>query len=111
MQNGDGLIWKIAKMRRDRGERLLAAAHQLDVAELLARRLRDDVDARLEHVLGVREPELGATAAEHLREELLEARVDRVERLLEEPLRLAVHLLDGVLEIGERLVEVGLLLG
>ena len=45
---------------RHRGERLLAAAHQLDVAELLARRLREDLDAGLEHVLGVREAELGA---------------------------------------------------
>ena len=36
-------------------------------------RLREDLDAGLEHVLGVGEAQLGRAAAEHLREELLEA--------------------------------------
>ena len=56
-----------------RGERLLAAAHELDAGELLARRLGDDVDSRLEHVLGVGQSQLGATAAEHARKDLSEA--------------------------------------
>ena len=84
MQNGDGLIWKMAKMRLTAVSAFSPPLISSMLDELLARRLREDVDARLEHVLGVGEPELGATAAEHLREDLLEARVDGVERLLEE---------------------------
>ncbi len=103
------LVLEDGEDQAHRGERLLAAAHQLDVAELLAGRLREDLDAGLEHVLGVGEPELGLAAAEHLREELLEARVHALERGLEELLRLAVHLRDGLVEIVERLLEVLLL--
>ena len=97
------------KDEADRGQRLLAAAHQLDGRQLLARGLRDDVDARLQHVLGVGQPELGATAAEHAREDLFEALVHGLERLLEEPPRLAVHLLDRAREVAQSLLEVGLL--
>ena len=95
--------------QRDRRERLFAAAHQLDVAELLAGRLRDDLDAGVEHVVGVGQRELGPAAAEHAREGLPEQLVDRVEGLAEAPSGLAVHVLDGAVEIVEGLLDVELL--
>src|SRR5262249_1585672 len=83
---GGGLVLEDGKNERDRGERLLAAAHEIDVAELFARRLRDDLDAGFQKVLGVREHELGSASGEELGEKRLEARIDGIERFAEKSL-------------------------
>ena len=59
--------------------------------------------------VGLREPELGPTATEETGEDLLEALVHRVVGLLEQALALAVHLLDRLIELPERVLEVLLL--
>ena len=96
-----GLDLEDGEDERDGRECLLSAAHELDARQLLAGRLRQDVDARLEHVLRVRQPKRRAASTEHPREQLLELLVHRLERLGKEALGLAVHLLDGLLEIRE----------
>ena len=77
-----GLDEEDGEDQRDRGERLLAAREQLDRGELLARRLRDDLDARLGDGIGriLDELQLGRAAAEQAREHLLEALVDEAGR-------------------------------
>src|SRR5712692_6205393 len=91
---------------RDRGERLLAAREELDRLILLAWRLREDLQASVEHLLAG-EPQACLPAAEERREHLLEVRVDRVEGFLQELARLAVDALDRGLQRLHRLREVG----
>ena len=50
MQNGLGLLLKIAHQQRDAGHRLLAAGELADRDRLLARRAGDDLDAGVEDV-------------------------------------------------------------
>lgn len=65
------------------GERFFAAGEERHALQLLAGGLRHDFDPRFEQVGFVGEDELRLAAAEELGEELLEALVDRVERVAE----------------------------
>src|SRR5690606_37936775 len=82
-------------------ERLLSAAHQLDVSKLLARRLSNDVDACIEKVIGVSELELSAATLEQTSERLLEQVVDDVEGFLESLFAFPIHVPDSAIEFGQ----------
>ena len=111
------------EQQRHRGERLLAARQQLDAADLLARRLRHDLDrrsraCRLSSARALRrlrrrgrERQRRVTAAEEAREDRLELGVDRVERLAEPLARGPVDLLDRRLQLTDRTLEIAPLRG
>ena len=71
---GRGLGAEEREEQRDRGQRLLAAGHQHQVLQPLARRAGDDLDAALQQVLLVEQAHLGLAAAEEAREGLAEVR-------------------------------------
>src|SRR3546814_3930864 len=77
--------------QRHGGHRLLAAREQRNVRHALAGRPRHDRDAGVEQVLAG-EFEVGMAAAEQARIDLLHARVDPVEGVLEAAAGLAVDL-------------------
>src|SRR6188472_1290453 len=77
----------------------------MDRRVALARRMRNDLHARIEYLLAGQD-ELGLTAAEQRRKELREILVDDVERLLQQLSRLAVDLADRRFECAHRLGQV-----
>src|SRR5262249_22452924 len=89
-----------------RGERLLAARQQAERLQFLARQLRHDLDPRLPAFLRLGGPELRRSAREELRKHLGEARVGRLEGVLESSARGAGELADRVPEILEGSLEV-----
>src|SRR6185436_14022902 len=96
----------------DRGQRLLAARQEGDLLQPLARGLRHDFDARLEHVLFVlQEAQLGLAAPEQRREADLEVSLDRAERLPEAIAGLAIDGPYRLAQGGNRLLQIGLLRG
>ena len=102
---------------RDRGHRLLAARKLADDARLLARRLRADLDARVEPVglavLERKQVDVGAAAAEETAEHARRTReglAHALEGLLEARLAGVVELGDERLEACLRAVDVGELL-
>src|ERR1043165_1506984 len=72
-----------AEHERERRHRLLTAGEKQNVLETFARRLRNHVDARLEHVVRVDEVHLTASAAKQLLEQRAEVFVDLLERVTE----------------------------
>src|SRR5690606_40578411 len=87
-----GLVLEDCKDQSCGRERLLSAAHQLDVSKLLARRLSNDVDACIEKAIAVIELDLSAATLELTRVRLLEQAVDDVEGLLESLFAFSIHL-------------------
>ena len=85
-----------AEEQSDRGQRLLASGEQVQPLELAPRRPDDDLDARLENVLALLQPDLRVAAAEELPEHIPEVVADHLERLLEAVAALAVHLPEDV---------------
>ena len=70
------------EQQRNRRQRLLAARKQLDVLhDLLARRIGDDIDPRLQQIPFVGQAQMRAPAAEHSRIDLAKLRVNGVECL------------------------------
>ena len=69
------------EQQRHGGHGLLAAGEQRDGLQLLAGRAGDDVDAALQHVVLVREDQVGFAAAEDLGEHDAEVVADLVEGL------------------------------
>src|SRR3546814_1967454 len=65
--------------QRHRGQRLLAARQQSQRAEPLARRLRHDLQPRLERIVRIDEFQMRLPAVEQGREQALEMGVDRLE--------------------------------
>src|SRR3546814_17200705 len=65
--------------QRHRGQRLLAARKQSQRAEPLARRLRHDLQPRLERIVRIDEFQMRLPAVEQGREQALEMGVDRLE--------------------------------
>ena len=63
---GRGTIMKYSEDQRQSGHRLFAAREQQNVLQALARRLRDDVDARFQFV--VRVDQYGRYAGGHRRD-------------------------------------------
>src|SRR5262249_3081321 len=104
-----GLIAEDREEERERRHRFLAARHQRDMAEALARRLRDHVDAGLEDVVSLFEDEVGAPAAEEDLEDLDVVDTDRLERLDETLSRAAVDSFDRLPQRGHRVFEILLL--
>jgi hypothetical protein len=108
MQNGDGLYWKIAKM----SETAVSAFSPPLISSMFASflpggwaRISMPVSSMSSGLVSAARPSRRGTS----REDRLKRGVHAVEGLLEEALRLAVHLLDRLLEVGEGLLEVGLL--
>jgi hypothetical protein len=100
--------------QRQRGEGLFAAGEQREGGEFLARRLGVDFEAGEERVVGADQSEVGAAAAEHSCEELLEVAVDLGEDLVEalaafsvEVADRAAQLVDGGGEFGAFGVDAG----
>jgi hypothetical protein len=71
--------------------------------------LDEHLDAGLEHVVGIGEGELGRAPAEQAGEDDLEPLVDRLEGLPEQLPARAIDLVDGLLEVVERGIQIGLL--
>ena len=94
--------------QRDRGQRLLAARELVNAAVALARRARHDGDAGRQHVFAD-QLQVRVAAAEQLREFVLEAVVDAVERVLEARARFLVDLAHRLFERGQRRGDVGVL--
>ena len=92
--------------QRHGGERLLAARKLVDAAVALAGRTRHDGDAGFEDVFAD-QLQVGMTAAEQLREFVLQAGVDAVEGVLEARARFLVDLAHRLFERGERGGDVG----
>ena len=80
----------------ERGESLFAAGKQEDVLEALARRLREDFNARFGGVLRLGEAQAGLAAAEQLTERFLEVDADLRVGFLELPIRDGVDFFDGL---------------
>src|SRR5690606_13479935 len=97
---GRGFDEEDGEDQRHRGQRLLAARHEVDVLHLLARRLRDDLHAGLgvglQRIPDELQPRLAPT--KEAREDLLESLVDGFEGLEE-------ALLAGGVDAGDRLPE------
>jgi hypothetical protein len=79
---------------------------QVDRGVLLARRLRHDLDAGIEDLVAGQDQARFA-AAEELREQRAEMRVDRVVGLLQLLARFAVDAADGVFQRADGLAQVG----
>lgn len=71
---------------------------QLQVLQLLARRLGEDVDARIEDPLGIGQRQIGAAAAEQLGEDDDKMPADLLERLPEALRHLVLHLADDLVQ-------------
>ncbi|CDN45251.1 hypothetical protein BN871_GX_00030 [Paenibacillus sp. P22] len=95
---GNGLDLEDGEQQGDRGQRPLAAGEQLQVLQLLARRLGDDVDAGLEHPFGIDEHQIGAPSSEQLGEYDDEVAADLLEGDPEALRHLLVHLPDDFIE-------------
>ena len=102
--------------QRDRSQRLFAAGEERNRADALARRARHDGDAGREQVIAG-QLQIGVSAAEQTREQLLDAGIDAIERFLEARARFLVDLADRAFErfergrkVGELRVEIGLAL-
>ena len=106
---GAGLYQEGRKEQGDGRQRPLAAGEQGDALELLAARLGNDLDARFQDVRFVQQDEFRPAAFEQEREHLPELHLDRVERLAEQLLGLAVEFGDGRLQVVDRFVDVVLL--
>src|SRR3990172_4435735 len=97
--------------RMQSGEGLLTAREEVDVPELFPRGLCDDVDPSFEDIGFVGEHQLRLPPSEEVGEDLGEFRVQLLEGVAEFLPRGAVDLGDGLLELGDRTVEVFLLSG
>ena len=106
MQNGLGWIAEHRDQQRQRRQRFFAAREQQDILQALARRLRDDVDARLAGAVRLAKPHLAGAAAEERLEGHGEMRVDEVERFLEFLPRDLIELGDGELRVLDRLHQI-----
>ena len=95
--------------QRHCGQRLLAARKQRQRRRLLARRLGDDLQAAFERILALDHFQARLAAAEQRREQLAEVRVDRLEGVLQPLVRLAIELADGAAQLGDGVLDVGLL--
>ena len=98
------------EQQRDGGHRAFTAREEAHALELLAGRLGDDLDARLERVAVVHEHEVRAPSAEELGEHLLEIHADFFERLCEQLFGRAVDFGDDLEQLRLRVHEVGVLL-
>ena len=78
--------------QRERGHCLFAAGEQQNILEALARRLRHQVDARFQFVVGFDQAHLAAAAAEQFLEQLAEVLIDFLERVAEALARAALNL-------------------
>ena len=103
---GRGARAEDGEEQRDHGHGLLAAGEQRDVARFLARRARDDLDARFQDVFAFLQQQVGLAAAEELAEGFVEVRLDGFESLLEQAAAVPVDARDDVLEAGARRVQV-----
>src|SRR4051794_35518952 len=92
--------------QRQRGQRLLAAREKRHRLRLLAGRARHDVEAGLERILGFDELQFRRAAAEQQREQLLETRVDLLERGKQALAPLFVEIADRGAQLLDRFVEI-----
>ena len=109
-KNGDGFTVNTATSSAIAVSDFSPPDEQVHVLQLLARRLGDDLDARLEDVLVAGQRQVRAAALEHLREHRLEHLVDGVEGLAEALAAGAVDARDRAAQALDRELEVGLLL-
>ena len=87
---------------RERGERLLAAREQRERGELLAGRLRVDLEPGHQRVVRADQSEMRAAAAEHAGEQRLEVPVHLLEDLRQALAPLAVEMADRAAQLGDR---------
>ena len=92
-----------------RGQRLFAAAHQAHDSHALARGAREYLQAGLQRVLGLDQPQLGLAALEQGLEQRLEVLVDHLESGDQTLAALGVQLIDAVAQAGDRAGQVGAL--
>ena len=85
---------------------MLTARQQRNALQLLARRTRDDVDPSLQHILSLRQFQIGATTTEHLGEHGLEVGADLFKGLDEQGLGLGVDPVDDLHQLGLGLDQV-----
>src|ERR1051325_12176671 len=94
---GRRAIMKDAEHQGERRHSLLAAREQQHILKALARRLGHNVDAGLQHIVGVYQTHLAAPAAEEFLEERAEVAIDffkgMTETLARAPLDLAQRFL------------------
>src|SRR5690606_586261 len=88
------------------GQGFLTAREQLEALDLLAWRLRHDLDPGVQEVVGLGHHQLGTATIEEAREELLEHVVDGVEGLFEANLRRLVDAIDRLLKRADRRLEI-----
>ena len=93
----------------DGGHGLLAAGQQAHARELLAGRVDHVFDPGFQRLVGLGQHEFGRPAVEQAREDLGQLGVDGLERLHEAFLRNGVDLADHLVQVLDRLLEVGLL--
>ena len=92
-------IFEDGDQQRERGERFFPAREQQNVLQTLARRLRDDVNARFAGAVGFAQAHFAMAAAEERDKGDGEVGVDEVERFLEFLLGDGVELVDGELRV------------
>src|SRR5262249_36586681 len=95
--------------QRESGQRLFASREQEHVLQSLARGLRNDVDAALQHVALVQEPQVALAAPEQDLEYVDKILPDLRECVLKLLDRAPVDVGDRLLRIGDRLLDVGAL--
>ena len=95
-----------AKIKRQRGERLLAAGEQRQRRRLLARRLRHDFEAGFERVFALDQLQFGGAAAEQFAEQLLEVLVDDLERRQQPLARFVIEAVDALPQPADRFDEI-----
>ena len=116
VQHAEGARVRAEKCEQERhaGERLLPAAQQRQVPQLLARGLGHDVHAAFQHVHPFFQHQLGPAAPEQLTEQLLEVFPNLLQRFQEQPPAVGVDpgddLLQGASAAGQVLVLGGELL-
>ena len=87
------------KHQCDRCHRLFAARHQIDILQLLARRLRNDLNTCLQRIIFVVEPQLRLTAAEQFLEDLFKMQDDLIEILFKLDAYGLVHVCNDRLQL------------
>ena len=90
-------------MSDKRGQRLLAARQQRQHRRLLARRMRQDLEAGFQRVIRFDQLQLGLAAAEQGGEQLAEILVHRAEGVEQALAAFAVETLDAAAQFGDGL--------
>src|SRR5262249_17519052 len=101
-----GLVAEDREEERDGGERLLPSREEHMALQAVAGRLDVDLQAAVERVLVLHQPDVAPPTAEEQRERLVEVVADRLEGLDEALARGAVDAADGLLEGLDRVGEV-----